>query len=104
MTLLGADRAPEARTLVDVLSATAAAHGAEPALDDGSTTLSYDELLVAARTLAGRLSAAGIGRGDKVGVRLSSGTNDLYVAILATVPTGSVTTTSRSSTGSAATG
>ena len=85
MTLLRGDRAPEARTLIDVLSATAAAQGAEPALDDGSSTLSYDELLVAVRALAERLSAAGIGRGDKVGVRLSSGTNDLYVAILATL-------------------
>ncbi len=85
MTLLRAGRAPEARTLVDVLRATAERYGAEPALDDGSTTLSYDELLAAVSALAVELAATGIGPGDKVGVRLSSGTNDLYVAILATL-------------------
>ena len=85
MTLLRAGRAPEARTLVDVLRVTAERYGAEPALDDGSTTLSYDELLAAVAALAAELAATGIGPGDKVGVRLSSGTNDLYVAILATL-------------------
>ena len=85
MTLLRAGRAPEARTLVDVLRVTAERYGAEPALDDGSTTLSYDELLAAVAALAAELAATGIGPGDKVGVRMSSGTNDLYVAILATL-------------------
>jgi len=85
VTLLRAGRAPEARTLVDVLRVTAERYGAEPALDDGSTTLSYDELLAAVAALAAELAATGIGPGDKVGVRLSSGTNDLYVAILATL-------------------
>jgi len=85
VTLLRAGRAPEARTLVDVLRVTAERYGAEPALDDGSTTLSYDELLAAVAALAAELAATGIGPRDKVGVRLSSGTNDLYVAILATL-------------------
>ncbi len=85
MTLLRAGRAPEARTLVDVLRATTDRHGAEPALDDGTTTLSYDELVAAVSALADTLRAHGIGPGDKVGIRLSSGTNDLYVAILATL-------------------
>ncbi|HEY3004780.1 MAG TPA: AMP-binding protein, partial [Kribbellaceae bacterium] len=80
MALLRGVAAPRARTLVDVLRATAASYGPEPALDDGSQTLSYDELLRAVSALAGRLSEAGIGPGDKVGIRLSSGTNDLYVA------------------------
>ena len=73
---------------MDVLRATAAAHGAEAALDDGDVVLSYDELVAAADELAGRLGAAGIGAGDRVGIRLSSGTNDLYVAILATLVAG----------------
>jgi non-ribosomal peptide synthetase-like protein len=85
VTLLRAGRAPGARTLVDVLRVTAERYGAEPALDDGSTTLSYDELLAAVAALAAELAATGIGPGDKVGVRLSSGTDDLYVAILATL-------------------
>jgi non-ribosomal peptide synthetase-like protein len=88
VSLLRGDRAPEPRTLVGVLRATAAAHGAEAALDDGDTVLSYDELMVATGELAGRLRAAGIGRGDRVGIRLSSGTNDLYVAILASLVAG----------------
>jgi hypothetical protein len=35
-----------------------------------------------------RLLQAGIGAGDKVGVRIPSGTNELYVAILATLSVG----------------
>ncbi len=85
MALLRGTAAPRARTLVDVVRATAASYGPEPALDDGSQTVSYDELLRAVSALAGRLAEAGIGPGDKVGIRLSSGTNDLYVAILATL-------------------
>lgn len=77
----GAD-APPARTLVDILQATAAVHGDEPALDDGAGVLSYRDLLVEVAELATRLAAAGIGAGDRVGVRISSGSNELYVAIL----------------------
>jgi non-ribosomal peptide synthetase-like protein len=88
VSLLRGDRAPEPRTLVEVLRATAAVHGAEAALDDGDIVLSYAELLSATGRLAERLRAAGIGRGDRVGVRLSSGTNDLYVAILACLVAG----------------
>ena len=38
---LRSDLAPAPRTLVDVLEATAAAHGDAPAIDDGSTVLTY---------------------------------------------------------------
>ena len=82
-----ADAAPP-RTLVDVFTATAAAYPEEPALDDG-TTLTYgeagtrvDELAASART------TPGWGREHRVGVRLPSGTNDLYVAILAVLHAG----------------
>nr|WP_202886293.1 Pls/PosA family non-ribosomal peptide synthetase [Kribbella sandramycini] len=82
------DLAPAARTLVDVLQDTAAKYADEPALDDGSVSLSYRELLDQVAKFAGRLTAAGIGPGDRVGVRISSGHNDLYVAILGTLQAG----------------
>ncbi|MFJ9591341.1 Pls/PosA family non-ribosomal peptide synthetase [Streptomyces virginiae] len=76
------------RTLVDILEASVRAHPDEPALDDGATRLTYRAL--AAEVDRGRraLAAAGIGAGDRVGVRVPSGTNDLYVAILAVLAAG----------------
>lgn len=38
--------------------------------------------------LRGRLAEAGVGLGDRVGIRVPSGTNDLYVAILAVLAAG----------------
>ncbi|MFH8381694.1 Pls/PosA family non-ribosomal peptide synthetase [Kitasatospora sp. NPDC018058] len=76
------------RTLVDVLDATVRAHPDEPALDDGRTVLSYRALAVEVEQLRRRLAAAGIGPGDRVGVRVPSGTNDLYVSILAVLAAG----------------
>ncbi|MDQ0374240.1 Pls/PosA family non-ribosomal peptide synthetase [Cellulomonas humilata] len=85
---LRSDLAPAARTLVDVLEATALAHGDAPAIDDGSTVLTYGELLVAVRAAAAGLAGAGIGPGDRVGVRIPSGTAELYTAILAVLAAG----------------
>ncbi|TQJ11093.1 amino acid adenylation domain-containing protein, partial [Lapillicoccus jejuensis] len=80
--LAASDRAPAPRTLVDVITATAAAHTDAPAVDDTTTVLTYDDLLGAARDLATGLHAAGVRRGDTVGVRATSGHADLYVAVL----------------------
>jgi non-ribosomal peptide synthetase-like protein len=74
--------APPPRTLVDLFRATVEQAGEEAAVDAGNGMLTYDELAEAAEELASELNAHGIGRGDKVGVRVSSGTTDLYVAIL----------------------
>ncbi|MFF3006197.1 Pls/PosA family non-ribosomal peptide synthetase [Kitasatospora sp. NPDC057940] len=76
------------RTLVDVLDATVRAHPDEPALDDGRTVLGYRALAAEVEQLRRRLAAAGIGPGDRVGVRVPSGTNDLYVSILAVLAAG----------------
>ncbi|MYW64351.1 amino acid adenylation domain-containing protein [Streptomyces sp. SID8379] len=76
------------RTLMDVLDATVRAHPDEPALDDGTRRLTYRELAAEVEQLRRRLDAAGVGWGDRVGVRLPSGTNELYVAVLAVLAAG----------------
>src|SRR4051794_41689130 len=81
-SLTAGDRAPAARTLVDIFRASARAFPDAVAVDSGTETLTYEELEEAAVDLATRLAVAGIGPGDKVGVRIKSGTGDLYVAIL----------------------
>lgn len=85
---VGGANAPPARTLLDVLAGTATRFPTAPAVDDGETTLSYAELVVAVDRLAGRLATAGVRRGDRVGVRLRSGSNGLYVAILGVLAAG----------------
>ena len=81
-SLTAGDRAPAARTLVDIFRASAREFPDAVAVDSGTETLTYEELGEAADDLATRLAEAGIGVGDKVGVRIKSGTVDLYVAIL----------------------
>ncbi len=88
MRLIRSAAAPTARTLVDVLRETVAAHPDSPALDNGATQLTYAELEEAAEDLAAALQEVGVGRGDRVGVRVRSGTTDLYVAILGTLLVG----------------
>ena len=86
--LLRSSMAPAPRTLLDILEATTAAHPDAPAIDDGATTLSYRELLAGVRVLAARLAADGVGPGDRVGIRLPSGTHTLYTAILGVLAAG----------------
>lgn len=76
------------RTLVDILDASVRSYPDEPALDDGSAALTYRQLAVEVDRLRLRLAGAGVGLGDRVGVRVPSGTNDLYVAILAVLAAG----------------
>jgi non-ribosomal peptide synthetase-like protein len=76
-----------ARTLLDVLAATVRAHPHAPALDAGRP-LTYRELAAEVDNVAARLGVAGIGVGDRVGVRMASGTADLYVAILGVLAAG----------------
>ncbi|MPZ86446.1 MAG: amino acid adenylation domain-containing protein, partial [Actinophytocola sp.] len=80
------------RTLVDVLAGTARRHPLAPALEQvteaGTTTLTYQELLAEVDELREKLAANGVGAGDRVGVRVPSGTADLYVSILAVLAAG----------------
>ncbi|MGI5199325.1 Pls/PosA family non-ribosomal peptide synthetase [Streptomyces sp. CA-288835] len=76
------------RTLVDIFEASVRSYPDELALDDGTRPLTYRALAVEVENLRRRLSTAGVGLGDRVGVRVPSGTNDLYVAILAVLAAG----------------
>ena len=80
--------APVRRTLLDVLAETVAEHPDEAAIDAGGTVLTYRGLADEVDAVRRRLAERGIGVGDRVGVRISSGTAELYVAILAVLAAG----------------
>jgi len=88
MSLMRAAMAPPPRTLVDIFNETVAGGPETPAIDNGAELLTYDEFSDAADELAAVLNARGIGRGDRVGVRIKSGTTDLYVAIMGVLVAG----------------
>ncbi|KUL55407.1 amino acid adenylation protein [Streptomyces sp. NRRL F-4489] len=79
---------PAPRTLLDVLDATAAAHPRATALDTGSEALTYRELCAETERRARQLRDRGIGPGDRVGIRVPSGTAELYLSILAVLRSG----------------
>ncbi|WP_029150492.1 Pls/PosA family non-ribosomal peptide synthetase [Microbacterium indicum] len=79
--------APE-RTLIDVVRATAERHPDASALEDEGGALSYAELLAHVWRTAARLRDAGVRPGDRVGVRMPSGSRELYVAILGIMAAG----------------
>ncbi|MCW7943486.1 amino acid adenylation protein [Streptomyces hygroscopicus] len=73
---------------MDIVEATAAAHPHAPALDTGAEVLSYRDLYAEVVRRARLLSDRGIGPGDRVGVRVPSGTAELYLSILAVLRCG----------------
>ncbi|MFF3613984.1 Pls/PosA family non-ribosomal peptide synthetase [Streptomyces sp. NPDC002580] len=83
-----ASSAASPRTLVDILDASVRAYPDEPALDDGRGVLTYRALAAEVEAVRWRLAEAGVGLGDRVGVRVPSGTNELYVAILGILAAG----------------
>ncbi len=76
------------RTLIDVLYDTAARFPEAAAIDDGTVQLTYSELISDVEASVAWLAARGIGRGDRIGIRMPSGSFALYEAILATLATG----------------
>ncbi len=86
--LRGLDRAAAPRTLFDILRETTVRNPEASALDDGDGALSYRELLARVIRVAARLHEAGVRRGDRVGVRMPSGSRELYVSILAIIAAG----------------
>jgi non-ribosomal peptide synthetase-like protein len=83
--LLRAAEAPAPRTLVEIFRRTVELFPDAMALDSGADAVTYAEFTEAAEAVAAELAGLGIGPGDKVGVRLPSGTTDLYVAIMGTL-------------------
>jgi non-ribosomal peptide synthetase-like protein len=82
------DFAPGRRTLIDILGDTVRRYPDAPAIDDGETVLTYRRLTAEIEVVRRLLAASGIGTGDRVGIRISSGTAALYVAILAVLAAG----------------
>ncbi|WP_434084887.1 Pls/PosA family non-ribosomal peptide synthetase [Mycolicibacter heraklionensis] len=80
--------APQPRTLIDILQETADRYPDAPAIDDGNVVLTYAELIEDIADSVAWLAARGLGRGDRIGIRMPSGNYALYVAILSTLATG----------------
>jgi non-ribosomal peptide synthetase-like protein len=80
--------APAPRTLWRILEATTEAFPEAIAIDDGRSELNYLDLLAGARRAGDRLAALGIGAGDRVGIRITSGGAELYLSILAVLSVG----------------
>ncbi|WP_307864614.1 Pls/PosA family non-ribosomal peptide synthetase [Allobranchiibius sp. CTAmp26] len=80
--LIRSAAAPDPRTLVEVFREVVVAFPDAAALDNGVEVMTYAEFDTAAGELAQLLNAGGVGRGDKVGVRVPSGTLDLYISIM----------------------
>ncbi len=79
---------PPARTLLDIFAATVARCPERPALEAPDLNLTYAELADRSLSLGERLRAQGVGPGDRVGVRLASGTAELYLAVLGVLQSG----------------
>ena len=77
----GAVTAP--RTLLDIFFDTVDNFPDAIALDDGVVALTYLDLLGRIESVSLTMREAGIGTGDRVGIRVPSGTVDLYIAVLA---------------------
>ncbi|WP_086820764.1 Pls/PosA family non-ribosomal peptide synthetase [Allokutzneria sp. NRRL B-24872] len=86
--LFAGSSAPPERTLLDIVTETARLHPTAHALRAGATALTYRALMAEVDDLRASLAAVGIGVGDRVGVRVPSGTTDLYVSILAVLAAG----------------
>ena len=80
--------APPERTLVDILRHTATTHPEAAAIDDGTTVITYSELVDTLDAAVADLYEQGIRRGDRIGIRLPSGSHELYIAILSVLAAG----------------
>jgi non-ribosomal peptide synthetase-like protein len=78
----------EARSLLDIFADAVDRYADRTAIDAGDAVLTYAQLADAADRVADRLRDAGVGPGDRVGVRLPSGESSLYVGILGVLRAG----------------
>ncbi|GIF23947.1 non-ribosomal peptide synthetase-like protein [Actinoplanes tereljensis] len=88
LALFQSRSAPVRRTLLDILDDTVRAHPSARAIDAGSTRLTYRELADEVEKVRATLRGHGVGTGDRVGIRVSSGTAELYLAILGVLAAG----------------
>ncbi|VEH81454.1 Non-ribosomal peptide synthetase [Corynebacterium kutscheri] len=88
LAIYGVEEIPTPRTLVDIFHTTVALYPDAPALVGMNETLNYRELAQRIDEEISRLAELGIGLGDRIGIRVPSGTTDLYIAILATICSG----------------
>ena len=79
--------APEERTLISIFKQTVHDYPQAAAIDDGEI-LTYLELWEAVENQATHLQSLGIRRGDRIGIQMSSGKKELYIAILAVLKAG----------------
>lgn len=82
-----AHEAPEERTLISIFKQTVYDYPQAAAIDDGEI-LTYLELWEAVENQATHLQSLGIRRGDRIGIQMSSGKKELYIAILAVLKAG----------------
>ena len=80
--------APLPRTLIDVLRDTTDRYPDASAVEDADGALSYAELLAQVWRTAALLREQGVRQGDRVGIRMTSGRRELYVAILGAMAAG----------------
>lgn len=79
---------PTPGTLVEIAREVMDRHPAAVAVDWEGNRLTYSELAVVLHEQVQRLHLAGIGRGDRVGIQVPTGSMQVYVAILAVVFSG----------------
>jgi non-ribosomal peptide synthetase-like protein len=76
------------RTLVQILDESVSRWPDAIALDDGARALSYSDLGTEIVRLTAHLRESCIGTGDRVGIRVPSGTAELYLSVLAVLYSG----------------
>lgn len=86
--IFGVESIPAPRTLVDIFNETVERYPEAVALVGSNGSLTYRELSATVYQNVMRLAELGIGRGHRVGIRVPSGTTDLYVAILSVICAG----------------
>ena len=84
----GAARATPARTLIDIFRESAMRFPDALALEDPQGGISYRRLERLVAEKAALLTRLGVRRGHRVGIRIPSGTRELYVSILGVLAAG----------------
>ncbi|MGX1739885.1 Pls/PosA family non-ribosomal peptide synthetase [Corynebacterium flavescens] len=88
LAVFGVDQFQEPRTLVDIFEETVSQYPDALALEGAGEALTYSQLSQKVLQQVRRLGELGVGHGDRIGIRVPSGTTDLYVAILSTMVAG----------------